>query len=794
MNYAHLFSFSGANKAGMESMNKEHQANVIYEMSKNSAFFKRAQEQDAKVAAKVSKMKENVARLKQKDLDRMQASASSEMLKLECQRNMTRVCVVFDMDMFYAAVEIRDRPELKDLPVAVGSSQMISTSNYVARKYGVRAAMPGFIGKKLCPNLVFVPYNFEKYRAVGEIIRAIAREYDPKYRSFSLDEVYMDITAYCEDRLKLQLSREEGVNPVSDTIISSVQDLRRVAVTVVEELRSRISSATNGLTCSAGIAHNFLCAKICADVNKPNGQYSLTAERGAFLEWFHALPIRKIPGIGKVMERLLHGLDVTIVAHIHQQSGRIYHLFPGATGRWLLVSSLGIDSYERSFSGTVSGIDSDISSGGFVPGGEKSEAQTQRKSISVSRTFRNINTSHEAAAKLNELCGKLSSDMLAAGRSATTGFSSTDGSVDEAGSGSVDKTEGLAGKCVTVSIKNSKFQCFSKCVTVAGSVYLQSQAELFDNAWPLLSSMLPASLRLIGVSVSKFKGELRQDRAAAGTQALDKFFGKAAAATVSSMPSPGGEDAATLDSPGKNGVDSSNRVSSSNNNGNNSCCWNSGCQGYGDACDEALDHSIHTDTHCFDMQVISQGSTDGHSGDGDGGGGCMGEDLNGGPEAELLSPARGEEEEEDMDELLGYLPPDKISYGPIVESSLEGMTPEPVEKTSRKRVLSLNDVDFSPAVGHSDGSNHHDNCDDNSNNSSHRMGHIVCDNSSRLATPVTSSITTTINQGITTQISCPVCNKLMSSDSYSNAAVNLHIDLCLSNASKLLPNYFRKCK
>ena len=81
-----------------------------------------------------------------------------------------------DMDMFYAAVEMRDNPSLRDVPMAVGGVGMLSTSNYLARKFGVRAAMPGFIGKKLCPQLVIVPGNMEKYSQVSQVVRAVFRD------------------------------------------------------------------------------------------------------------------------------------------------------------------------------------------------------------------------------------------------------------------------------------------------------------------------------------------------------------------------------------------------------------------------------------------------------------------------------------------------------------------------------------------------------------------------------------------------------------------------------------------
>lgn len=101
------------------------------------------------------------------------------------------------MDMFYAACEIRDRPDLIAQPVAVGDYSMIQTTNYVARKSGVRSAMPGFLGKKLCPKLVFIRCNKDKYARISENeFMRILREYDPKLESQGLDEANLDVTDY----------------------------------------------------------------------------------------------------------------------------------------------------------------------------------------------------------------------------------------------------------------------------------------------------------------------------------------------------------------------------------------------------------------------------------------------------------------------------------------------------------------------------------------------------------------------------------------------------------------------
>lgn len=91
-------------------------------------------------------------------MDNFKASAERD------SRLLTRTWIHMDMDMFYAAVEIRDNPKLATVPLAIGSDSMISTANYEARKYGVRSAMPGFIARKLCPSLVFIPCNYEKYK------------------------------------------------------------------------------------------------------------------------------------------------------------------------------------------------------------------------------------------------------------------------------------------------------------------------------------------------------------------------------------------------------------------------------------------------------------------------------------------------------------------------------------------------------------------------------------------------------------------------------------------------------
>jgi DNA polymerase kappa len=166
------------------------------------------------------------------------------------------------MDAFYAAVEMRDNPSLKDKPMAVGGQAMLvcvffvkllevivfsqSTSNYAARKYGVRAAMPGFIAKKLCPELVIVHTNFDKYRKVSAEVRDIMFEYDPNLCPMSLDEAYLDFTQHLEDRKHFDEERRTFVGPDGEKSVFGIS-----AEEAVNEMRFRIFLKTQ-LTASAG--------------------------------------------------------------------------------------------------------------------------------------------------------------------------------------------------------------------------------------------------------------------------------------------------------------------------------------------------------------------------------------------------------------------------------------------------------------------------------------------------------------------------------------------------------------
>nr|WP_294933655.1 DNA polymerase IV [uncultured Flavobacterium sp.] len=202
---------------------------------------------------------------------------------MEPESNHRKIIHV-DMDAFYASVEQMDNPLLKGKPVAVGGSEVrgvVSAASYEARKFGVRSAMSGYLAKKLCPDLIFVRPNFERYKEISRKIRKIFLDYTDLVEPLSLDEAYLDVT-----------QNKKG-NP-SATLIA-------------QEIRKRIFEEV-GLTASAGISVNKFVAKIASDYNKPNGQKTINPDEvESFLE---GLDIKKFYGIGKVTAEKMyqHGI------------------------------------------------------------------------------------------------------------------------------------------------------------------------------------------------------------------------------------------------------------------------------------------------------------------------------------------------------------------------------------------------------------------------------------------------------------------------------------------------------
>ena len=229
-----------------------------------------------------------------------------------------RKIIHVDMDCFFAAVEMRDNPALRDIPIAIGGSRerrgVISTANYPARKFGVRSAMPTGMALKLCPHLTYCLVAMRLIKKLSRQIQAIFSRYTSLIEPLSLDEAYLDVTdsTHCHG---------------SATLIA--QEIRQ---TIFNELQ---------LTASAGIAPVKFLAKIASDLNKPNGQYVITpADVPEFLK---TLPLGKIPGVGKVSAAKLEAMGLRTCEDVQKYDLAMLLKRFGKFGRVLWERSQGID-------------------------------------------------------------------------------------------------------------------------------------------------------------------------------------------------------------------------------------------------------------------------------------------------------------------------------------------------------------------------------------------------------------------------------------------------------------------
>lgn len=223
------------------------------------------------------------------------------------------------MDAFYASVEQRDDPALRGRPVVVawrGARSVVCAASYEARKFGVRSAMPAVRAERLCPQAVFVPPDFVRYKAVSRQVREIFARHTDLIEPLSLDEAYLDVTA-------------------TKTGLPS-------ATATAEAIRAAIREET-ALTASAGVAPNKFLAKIASDWNKPDGLFVIKPHQ---VEAFLApLPVGRLPGVGKVMERKLAELGVAVVADLRALGALALEQRFGRWGRRLHELSQGIDEH-----------------------------------------------------------------------------------------------------------------------------------------------------------------------------------------------------------------------------------------------------------------------------------------------------------------------------------------------------------------------------------------------------------------------------------------------------------------
>src|SRR5215470_9831664 len=197
-----------------------------------------------------------------------------------------------DMDAFYASVEQRDDPALREKPVVVawrGNRSVVCAASYEARRFGVRSAMPSVRAEHLCPHAVFLPPDFPRYRAVSRQTHEIFKRHTDLIEPLSLDEAYLDIT------------RNKTGLPTAT----------QVARTIREQIRTELN-----LTASAGVAPNKFLAKIASDWRKPDGLFVIQPEE--VQSFLSPLPVSRLPGVGKVTEQKLCDLEIKTVADLRR--------------------------------------------------------------------------------------------------------------------------------------------------------------------------------------------------------------------------------------------------------------------------------------------------------------------------------------------------------------------------------------------------------------------------------------------------------------------------------------------
>jgi DNA polymerase-4 len=231
-----------------------------------------------------------------------------------------RKIVHIDMDAFYASVEQRDDPRLRGKPVVVawkGNRSVVCAASYEARRFGVRSAMPAVRAERLCPEAIFVPPDFVRYRAVSRVAQEIFRRHTDLIEPLSLDEAYLDVTV---NKLGLPTAT-------------------RVARTIREQIRQELQ-----LTASAGVAPNKFLAKIASDWRKPNGLFVIRPDEiDAFLS---PLLVARLPGVGKVTERKLGEMGIQTIEDLRVLDATALEERFGRNGLRLYQLARGIDHSE----------------------------------------------------------------------------------------------------------------------------------------------------------------------------------------------------------------------------------------------------------------------------------------------------------------------------------------------------------------------------------------------------------------------------------------------------------------
>ena len=225
-----------------------------------------------------------------------------------------------DMDAFYPAVEVLDKPDLKGKPVIVGGSKergVVSSASYEARKFGVHSAQPMATAMRLCPDGIVLPVRMARYQEVSEQVFEIFHIFTPLVEPLSIDEAFLDVTG-------------------STRLFGS-------PIEIAKNIKQKVHEIT-GLTISAGVAPSKFVAKVASDMDKPDGLTVVPA--GRVMEFLDPLPIKKMWGVGQVTQRALSRLSIHTFRDLRQVAVEVLEKKLGKHGRHMHQLSMGMDERE----------------------------------------------------------------------------------------------------------------------------------------------------------------------------------------------------------------------------------------------------------------------------------------------------------------------------------------------------------------------------------------------------------------------------------------------------------------
>lgn len=337
-----------------------------------------------------------------------------------------------DMDAFFASVEQLDDPSLKGKPVIIGggSRGVVSTASYEARRFGIHSAMPLAMARRLCPQGIFLPVRGSRYAELSTRIMACLRDFSPAVEPASIDEAYLDA--------------------------SGLERLFGPPLSLARAVKARVAEASGGLTCSVGLAPVKFLAKICSEVNKPDGIFILEPE--AVEDFLLKLEVTRLPGVGKRMAQSLAAFGITHVAQLRALSREF---FERRFGKW------GLALHDRAY-----GIDP-----------------------------RAVTPVHEIKSEGAE--GTFERDVRDPNLLARALFAHAERV------GARLRRHGLAGRTITLKIKFADFRQITRSRTLEGNT--DATRTIYETARELLEAeALDQPVRLVGLSVSGFEAPATQ--------------------------------------------------------------------------------------------------------------------------------------------------------------------------------------------------------------------------------------------------------------------------------------------